>query len=101
MIGAFQFVDGGRTYRCRVETPAARGGAAPVSWWWFEVSGDQNRYAPFHAQADDTESSVKERVVAYYQQLLVRRAEPARAWHNRPRPRTDAPAAPSAPVPQS
>lgn len=83
MIGPMQFVDGGRTYRCRVETPS---GPRAQAWWWFEVSGDQHRYAPFHAEGGDTENSVRSRIVTYYLQLLARRAEPVTRWHNRGRP---------------
>ena len=44
MIGAFQFENEGRKYSCTVETPR---GARTESWWWFSVTGDQQRYAPF------------------------------------------------------
>ena len=73
MIGigdAFDFVDSGRTYTCRVEG-LHRGG--PERWWWFDVSGDRSRYAPFRADTDDTESSVRSRMVAYYEDLVARR----------------------------
>jgi hypothetical protein len=40
------------------------------------VSGDPNRYAPFRAAAEDTEASVRERVVAYYGDRLARRPWP-------------------------
>ncbi len=74
---AFDFVDGGRTYTCCVETPQ-RGRAD--AWWWFGVSGDASRYAPFRAEVDDTESSVRPRVVAYYEERLARRGVP---WQDR------------------
>jgi hypothetical protein len=36
-VGTFEFEEGGRLYRCRVEGErSARAGA----WWWFDVSGD-------------------------------------------------------------
>jgi hypothetical protein len=78
---ALQFVDGGRTYTCRVEP--LRGSAA-ADWWWVNVSGDQSRYAPFQADASDTEESVRTRVVAYYVNLLERRAAPSTRWGQRP-----------------
>ena len=63
MTGAFDFVDGSRAYTCRVEE--ADGG--PPEAWWFGVAGDDNsRYAPFRADAGDTEASVCARVVLNY-----------------------------------
>ena len=74
MTGTFNFVDEGRTYTCGIEEPR---GSRTETWWWFGVSGDAQRYAPFQALPDDTEASVRERVVAYYRDLLARRAMPA------------------------
>src|SRR5829696_1850344 len=82
---ALQFVAGTRTYTCRIERVGA---AAP--WWWVDVSGDNARYAPFRAEADDTEDSVRERVVAYYEGLLERRAAPSARWGARPGPEAQA-----------
>ena len=82
-----QFLVGGRTYTCRVE----QSGGAPASpWWWVDVSGDQARYAPFRADAGDTEDSVRDRVVAYYEGLLERRAAPSSRWGSRPGPEAQA-----------
>ena len=50
MIGPFQFEDGGRSYSCTVEE---RRTAPMGKWWWFEVSGDGQRYAPFEAESKD------------------------------------------------
>ena len=74
MIEAFEFEDGGRVYKCRIEEPR---GARTDAWWWFGVSGDAHRYAPFPALADDTQDAVQSRVAAYYRDLLERRAMPA------------------------
>ncbi len=82
--GTFDFVENGRTYTCRVEA-LPRGSAA--GWWWFGVSGDDARYAPFRATADDTPASVRPRVVAYYEDRVARRG--GAPW----RDRGDAPAA--------
>jgi len=74
MIKAFEFEDEGRTYSCTVEkrrTPAAE------PWWWFGVSGDGHRYAPFQASKSDTQDSVRARIVTYYKEHLVRKAMPA------------------------
>jgi hypothetical protein len=68
--GVFDFVENGRTYKCRVE-PLTRGRAG--DWWWFGVSGDDSRYAPFPAAAQDTPDSVRPRVVAYYEERIARR----------------------------
>ncbi|MEP6692893.1 MAG: hypothetical protein ABJD07_17175 [Gemmatimonadaceae bacterium] len=79
MIGAFNFEDGGRTYTCTVEQSRTK---PPQAWWWFGVTGDGQRYAPFHASSSDTQGSVKTRVIAYYAALLERRAQPAVARHH-------------------
>jgi hypothetical protein len=87
MHESFAFVEGGRTFRCHVES-ARRPQSAPQpeSWWWFQVSSeDHQRYAPFRAAEDDTADAVRRRVVDYYENLLARRAEPARARWQRGR----------------
>ena len=92
-----EFVEGGRSYSCQVE-PLSR--SRPDAWWWFSVKDDGSRYAPFRAEADDTDDSVRARVVAFYEERLARRAMP---WHPRgARPAAaaqpaDAPAEASAP----
>ena len=81
----FAFVDGGRTFTCHVE--AVRH-APDEAWWWFRVSTESDqRYAPFRAAATDTPGDVQARVVAYYDHLLARRAEPLqRRWGRPPAP---------------
>jgi hypothetical protein len=74
--GAFDFVDGGRTYACRVEEPHE---GRPEAWWWFRVAGDDDPYAPFRADVGDTEASVHARVVAYYEERVARRGGPPRS----------------------
>ena len=74
MIAAFEFTSDGRDYRCQVEERSS--GLGRTAWWWFGVSGDRSRYAPFVATTDDTESSVRQRVVAYYDDLVERRGIP-------------------------
>src|SRR5688572_17632824 len=92
----FSFVDAGRTFTCRVEMSRPRAGDA---WWWFNVSTDRHeRHAPFRAEESDTPAAVQRRVVAYYDELLARRAAPSPGrWHQRPRPAA-APATDPAPV---
>ena len=71
MLRSFTFVHDNRTYACLREDP---NGSQPEAWWWFTVSHDGNRYAPFHATSRDTRASVQERIVAYYSNHLAHRA---------------------------
>ena len=80
MVKMFSFSEGDRKFQCRVEGPTS---GRKEAWWWFEVSGDSHRYAPFHAASGDTEASVRARIVTYYLNMLARRLEPATSWHNR------------------
>ena len=79
----FAFADGNRTFTCRVETSHR---APSETWWWFQVSTESHqRHAPFRAEVTDTKRDVQARVVAYYDNLLARRAEPAKPrWERRP-----------------
>jgi hypothetical protein len=94
MIGAFTFEQGGRTYTC---TSEVRKADPPGTWWWFAVSRDQQRYAPFLAVAGDTQTSVRTRIVTYYEHLLWVRAQPAVPRERFSRP--GRPAGPAAPAP--
>lgn len=93
----FSFVDAGRTFTCRVEGSRPR---ATDAWWWFDVSTEQHqRHAPFRMEATDTPADVRARVVAYYEDLLARRAAPAQGrWHQRPRAAASPTAGDPAPV---
>ncbi|HVO35450.1 MAG TPA: hypothetical protein VMT21_07790 [Gemmatimonadales bacterium] len=71
MLRSFSFVHNNRTYTCQREEP---NGSQAEAWWWFTVSHDGNRYAPFHAASRDTRASVQERIVAYYSNHLAHRA---------------------------
>jgi len=71
MLRSFSFVHDNRTYTCQREESQGSEGEA---WWWFTVSHDGNRYAPFHAASRDTRGSVQERIVAYYSNHLAHRA---------------------------
>jgi hypothetical protein len=79
MSTAFEFEAGGRTYSCRLEEPRA---ARREAWWWFGVSGDAHRYAPFQATSGDTVESVQSLIVAFYANLLARRASPPAPRHH-------------------
>jgi uncharacterized protein with HEPN domain len=74
MIGSeilpFTFEADDRTFACQIE-----GGRTEVRrWWWFTVSGESHRFAPCQPGADDTEQSVRWRILAYYRELVARRA---------------------------
>jgi len=87
VIEGFDFVDNDRTFTCQAET---LGPARSEVWWWFRVSAakaDRHRYAPFRATAGDTRASVQSAVVAYYDNLLARRALPAPSHWRRGAPR--------------
>jgi hypothetical protein len=88
------FIDAGRTFSCSV---APRRASESALWWWFRVSSDAaNRYAPFLAESGDTPASIQARIVAYYDELLVRRAAPSVPHWQRARPA--APAVPATPA---
>jgi hypothetical protein len=82
MNEGFEFVDRDRTFTCSVEAPQA---ARAEAWWWFRVSTEPGpRYAPFRRAAGDTRQGVQSRIVAYYDDLLLRRALPAPShWRRR------------------
>ncbi len=83
MLQEFAFIDGDRTFTCRVE--ASRTVRADA-WWWFHVSTERHqRHAPFRATDTDTVNDVATRIVAYYDDLLARRAAPpVTRWQRRP-----------------
>jgi hypothetical protein len=95
MLAAFSFEEGGRTYVC---TPEKRGDPSRGSWWWFTVSNDSQRYARFQAAAGDTQSSVRARIVEYYEHRLWVRAQPVVPGRRFGRPVKPA-APPAAPEP--
>ena len=91
-----QFVDDGRTLTCRsASSPATPG----TTWWWLEVTGENQRYAAFRTESTDTPENLRHRMIAHYAHLLAERARPATV---RPRWSRPAPAAPAAtPCPPS
>ena len=83
MIKGFEFVDRGRTFTCSVEAPRA---PRTEAWWWFRVSTEPGpRYAPFRRAVGDTREGVQSRIVAFYDDLLARRAAPAANYWRRGR----------------
>jgi hypothetical protein len=86
MIKPFQFQADGRSFTCTIENLH---GAADDAWWWFEVSGDRQRYASFRAARADTRESVQERVAQFYADRLIALARPNERgshWGRRPVP---------------
>lgn len=82
-IEAFEFEHGGRTYMC---SPEARAGGKKEMWWWFRVSGDAQRYAPFEVVPGESRDAVAQRIVAWHASMLERRSAPAvspQAWWQR------------------
>ncbi|HEY2805718.1 MAG TPA: hypothetical protein VGI92_07670 [Gemmatimonadales bacterium] len=88
MVEAFDFEEGGRTYSCKIERQK---GSIMDGWWWFIVSGDGHRYAPFQAARGDTQTSVRTRILEYHMNRLARRAAPPVARNHWGKPRKDAP----------
>ena len=85
-----QFVDDGRTLTCRsASSPATPG----TTWWWLEVTGENQRYAAFRTESTDTPENLRPRMIAHYAHLLAERARPATV-----RPRWGRPAAAPAPT---
>ncbi len=73
MLKPFEFKADGRSFSCTVEE---RPGPEGESWWWFAVSGDGQRYAPFRASRSDTRESVQERVAKFYADRLFAKSQP-------------------------
>ena len=81
MVARFTFEADDRTFVCQVE-----GQSGLRQWWWFTVSGEAHRFAPFQPTAEDTVQSVQFRIVSYYRELVARRAlvlDPREAWERR------------------
>jgi len=85
LTDSFEFDQGGRVFTCSVEASPVTGGEA---WWWFRVSTERSpqRYAPFRHVESDDHWDVQRRIVAYYDDLLARRAMPAESHWRRGRP---------------
>ena len=82
MLASFTFEADDRTFTCRIE-----GGQTHVrQWWWFTVTGESHRFAPFQPSAEDTSASVRSRILSYYRELVARRAlviDQREAWELR------------------
>ena len=68
-----EFEDNGRKFTCRsASSPATPG----TTWWWLDVTGETQRYATFRTEPTDTPQSLRTRMIAHYENLLVDRARP-------------------------
>lgn len=77
----FTFEADDRTFVCQIE-----GRSHLRQWWWFTVSGEAHRFAPFQPSAEDTVASVQFRITSYYRELVARRAlvlDQREAWELR------------------
>ena len=85
-----EFEDGGRTLTCR---SASSPGTPGTNWWWFDVTGETQRYAAFRAEPSDTPENLRPRIVAAYEKLLADRARPRefRPKWSKPAPAAAAP----------
>jgi len=72
-LSAFTFEADDRTFGCGIEVGRSEDAQ---SWWWFSVTGDSHRYAPFQPDTGDTTENVQARVLSYYRALLTRRSLP-------------------------
>jgi hypothetical protein len=71
MLQPFTFEADDRMFACQIEQGRTR---LAQPWWWFTVSGESHRFAPFQPVAEDTVESVRSRVLSYYRELVARRA---------------------------
>ena len=71
MLQPFTFEADDRVFACQIE-----GGRTKLAqlWWWFTVSGESHRFAPFQPEVGETLESVRFRVLSYYRELVARRA---------------------------
>jgi hypothetical protein len=72
-LDRLEFTDGDRTFTCEARSSPATPGTV---WWWMSVTGESQRYAAFRAESGDTQSNLRERIVAYYTNLLAERERP-------------------------
>ena len=73
MTKGFEFEKDGRHFLCTIEE---RKGVPNDAWWWFAVSGDAQRYAPFRASREDTQANVEQRVAKFYADRLFALSQP-------------------------
>jgi hypothetical protein len=80
-----QFENDGRTLTCRSATSPATPG---TTWWWIDVTGENQRYAAFRTEETDTPENLRPRILAHYANLLAERERPRvfrPHWNARPK----------------
>lgn len=91
-----EFQDGNRTFTCEAKSSPATPGTV---WWWMSVTGESQRYAAFRVEKGDTQANLRQRILAYYANLLAERERPREirtGWGAR-RPQPAAAPAPAVP----
>lgn len=73
MLQPFTFEADNCVFACQIEQGRSR---LAQAWWWFTVSGESHRFAPFQPVTSDTVDNVQARVLSYYRELVARRALP-------------------------
>ena len=71
VLPPFTFEADDRVFACQIEQGRTK---LAQPWWWFTVSGESHRFAPFQPVVGDTVESVRSRVLSYYRDLVARRA---------------------------
>jgi hypothetical protein len=83
VLQPFTFEADDRVFACQIEQGRTK---LAQPWWWFTVSGESHRFAPFQPGDGDTIESVRFRVLSYYRELVARRAlilDPRESWELR------------------
>jgi hypothetical protein len=83
MLQPFTFEADDRVFACQIEQGRTK---LAQAWWWFTVSGESHRFAPFQPVVGDTVESVRSRILSYYRELVARRAlslDPRESWELR------------------
>jgi len=83
VLQSFTFEADDRIFACQIEQGRTR---LAQPWWWFTVSGESHRFAPFQPEVGETIESVRCRVLSYYRELVARRAltlDPRETWELR------------------
>ena len=70
ILQPFTFEADNRSFACQIEKGRSR---LAQAWWWFTVSGEAHRFAPFQPVAGDTVDNVRSRVLSYYRELVANR----------------------------
>ena len=72
-LNVLEFQDGDRTFFCEAGSSPATPG---LMWWWVTITGESQRYAAFRTGESDAPANLRERVLAYYAQMVADRERP-------------------------